>query len=143
MSLFRDRDRFLIAGDALATVDQDSPLSLFNLRDQFSVPPAPLTTDWGAARASVEQLASLRPHTVAAGHGRPVHGQQVSNDLLQFAARFTPPGRGRDHDRPAITDEDGVVHVPPPVADPLPAQLLVAGLIAGGAYLAFRRRPRE
>jgi glyoxylase-like metal-dependent hydrolase (beta-lactamase superfamily II) len=29
VSLFLERDRFLIAGDALATVDQDSPLSMF------------------------------------------------------------------------------------------------------------------
>lgn len=142
VSLFRDRDRFLIAGDALATVDQDSPLSMFNLRDEFSVPPAPLTSDWGAARTSVEQLASLQPRTVAAGHGRPVRGERVSDDLRRFANHFTPPARGRYHDRPAIADERGVVDVPPPIADPLPARLLVAGLVAGGAYLALGRRSR-
>lgn len=140
VSLYRERDRFLIAGDALTTVDQDSPLSMFNVRAEFSVPPAPLTTDWGAARTSVERLAALRPRTVAAGHGRPVMGEQVADDLQRFAAHFTPPSHGRYHDRPAITDERGVVDVPPPVPDPLPKQLMWAGLVAGSAYLAMRRR---
>jgi len=140
ISLFRERDRFLIAGDALATVDQDSPLSMFNLRAEFSVPPAPLTPDWSAARASVEQLASLRPRTVGAGHGSPVHGRQVADDLQQFAERFTPPTRGRYHDNPATSDERGIVHVPPPVRDLLPLQLLVGGVLAIGAYFALRDR---
>ena len=142
VSLFRDADRFLIAGDALATVDQDSPLSMFNLRAEFSVPPAPMTTDWAAARASVERLAALRPHTVGAGHGPPVHGDQVAGDLQRFAARFTPPAGGRYTRRPAVADARGVVDVPPPVPDPLPRQLLVAGLVAGGAFLALRRGRR-
>ena len=143
VSLFRERDRFLIAGDAFATVDQDSPLAMFNLRAEFSVPPAPLTTDWAAALESVQKLAALRPQTIAAGHGRPVHGDQVADDLVAFADRFTPPRRGRYVSRPAIADERGVIEVPPPVNDPLPRKLLVGGLIASGAYLAFRARRRD
>ena len=143
VSLYRERDRFLIAGDALATVDQDSPLSMLNLRTEFSVPPAPLTSDWTAARASVRGLAALSPYTIAAGHGRPVRGTGVALDLRVFSNRFSPPRRGRYSLQPAITDEDGVVSVPPAVPDPLPRQLLVAGLVAGGLYLAFRARDRE
>ena len=139
VSLHRERDGLLLAGDALATVDQDSPLSMLNLASEFSVPPAPLTTDWPAARRSVERLAELRPYTVAAGHGAPVHGSHVADDLAEFARRFTPPSRGRYHDRPAVIDARGVVDVPPPVRDPLPRQLLTMGLIAGGAYLALRQ----
>ena len=143
VSLFRERDRFLIAGDALATVDQDSPMAMFNLSTAFSVPPAPLTTDWVAARASVEALAELRPRTVAAGHGRPVHGETLPLDLNAFAMNFTPPARGRYVDRPAIADERGVVSVPPPVPDPLPKQLLIGAAIAGGLFLLLRRRSRD
>lgn len=142
VSLYRERDGFLLAGDALATVDQDSALSMLNLESEFSVPPAPLTTDWGAARRSVEQLAALRPYTVAAGHGAPVHGPHVADDLAEFARRFTPPSRGRYHDRPAVIDARGVVDVPPPAHDPLPRQLLTVGLLAGGAFLALRSRRR-
>ncbi len=141
VSLFRDRDGFLIAGDAFATVDQDSALSMFNLRTEFSVPPAPLTTDWTAARASVEQLAALRPRTIGAGHGRPVRGGDVADALQRFADRFAPPVGGRYSLQPAVTDERGLVSVPPAVADPLPKRLLVAGVVAGAAYLAMRRRP--
>ncbi|MBA3672996.1 MAG: MBL fold metallo-hydrolase [Gemmatimonadaceae bacterium] len=139
VSLFRDADRFLIAGDALATVNQDSPLSMLNLRDELSVPPAPLTTDWEAGRTSVEQLAALRPRSVAAGHGRPVQGERIADDLAHFSATFAPPRGGRYSARPAITNEHGLVSVPPPVADALPAKLLVGGLMAGAAYLALLR----
>ncbi len=140
VSLFRERDRALIAGDALATVNQDSPRSMFNLRSEVSVPPAPLTTDWGAARASVERLADLRPYIIGAGHGSPVRGPHVADDPERFASAFTPPTGGRCSDRPAITDEGGVGSMPPPVPDTLPRNLLIAGLMAGGAYLAFRNR---
>ena len=143
VSLFRERDGLLLAGDALATVDQDSPLSMLHLATEFSVPPAPLTTDWPAARRSVERLADLRPYSVAAGHGAPVHGAHVADDLAEFARRFTPPSRGRYHDRPAVIDARGVVDVPPPARDPLPRQLLTMGLIAGSAYLALRARRRH
>lgn len=138
VSLFRDSDRFLVAGDALATVDQDSPLSMFNLSTEFSVPPAPLTTDWGAARQSLEQLAALKPYTVGAGHGRPVTGAEIEDDLRHFLTIFAPPTGGRYTDRPAVTDESGVVDVPPAVPDPLPRQLMMAGAVAGGVYLASR-----
>lgn len=40
VSLFRERDGLLLAGDALATVDQDSPLSMLHLHVD-APPPAP------------------------------------------------------------------------------------------------------
>jgi glyoxylase-like metal-dependent hydrolase (beta-lactamase superfamily II) len=141
VSLWRERDRVLIAGDALATVDQGSPWSPLNLRACFAVPPAPLTTDWASARSSVEALAALRPRTVLAGHGAPVHGPRIADDLAQFAAEFTPPRGGRYSERPAIADLHGVVDMPPPVPDHLPRNtLMVVGLVAGGALLARRAR---
>ena len=143
ISLFRIRDRYLIAADAIATVNQDSPLSMLNRETVFSVPPAPFTTDWDAARDSVELLAELEPLTVAAGHGRPVRGEHVSRALDRFAQTFTPPRGGRYSDEPAIADEHGVVSVPPPVRDTLPRNLVLAGLLAGavalGANIAMRR----
>lgn len=144
ISLFRETDRFLLAGDAFATVDQDSALSMFRLRPKFSVPPAPLTTDWKAARASVEKLAAFNPRTVAAGHGAPVRGEHVGEELRGFAERFTPPSHGRYSARAARADERGVVEVPPPVHDPLPRKVFVAGVVAGGALVALGvRRYRD
>ncbi len=136
VSFFRERDRTLVAGDALATLDQDSAVAMVTQRREFSVPPAPLTTDWRAARASVETLADLKPHAVAAGHGRPARGPHVAADLARFAQIFTPPKRGRYVGRPARSNEYGIYEVPPPVEDPLPKQLLLAGL-ATGALVAL------
>ncbi len=143
ISLFRERDRYLIAADALATVNQDSPLSMFNLRTVFSVPPAPFTTDWDAARDSVGRLADLEPYTVAAGHGRPVRGRNVALDLENFAEHFTPPEGGRYSDEPAVTDERGLISVPPPVRDTFTRNLVLGGMLVGavalGANIALRR----
>ncbi len=149
VSFFRQRDRTLLAGDALATLDQDSPVAMVTQRREFSVPPAPLTTDWRAARASVEALAELKPHAVAAGHGRPARGSHVAADLARFARIFTPPKRGRYVLRPARSNEYGIFEIPPPVEDPLPRQLLLAGLATGALFAlvqglrARRNRPRS
>jgi len=134
VALFRPSDRTLLAGDALATLDMGSTLSLLTQRRDLSLPPAPFTTDWQAARESVWNLAELRPHAVAAGHGRPARGSQAAADLARLARSFTPPRKGRYVERPARSNERGLVEVPPPVRDPLPKQLLLAGLAAGALF---------
>jgi glyoxylase-like metal-dependent hydrolase (beta-lactamase superfamily II) len=146
VSLFRESDRTLLAGDALATLNQDSAVAMVTQRRDFSVPPAPFTTDWRAARSSVHTLAELRPRAVAAGHGRPARGPKVAVDLAAFAQIFTPPKRGRYVDRPARSNEHGLVEVPPPARDPLPKQILVAGLAAGALFAlaqGLRARSRQ
>jgi hypothetical protein len=80
---------------------------------------------------------------VAAGHGKPVSGAEIAEDLQRFAEHFLPPAHGRYSTQPAIADERGVVELPPDVPDPLPKQLLMAGLVAGGAYLALRGMRRK
>jgi glyoxylase-like metal-dependent hydrolase (beta-lactamase superfamily II) len=143
VSLFRDADRTLVAGDALATVDQDSAIEmLVTQRPAFGVPPAPFTTDWDTGRESVVRLAELRPSVVAAGHGRPVRGPHVADDLARFASEFTRPVRGRYAHHPAHADERGVTWVPPAVPDPLQRQLLLGAAVAGGLYAVARSRRR-
>lgn len=141
ISLFRDTDRTLLAGDALATLDQDSAIAMMTQRPEFSVPPAPLTTDWDAAHASVRHLASLRPFAVSAGHGLPVRGPRVARDLENFGEMFSRPRNGRYVRQPARSDENGVVFVPPPAPDSLPRQLILTG-IAALAVLAVAQRRR-
>ncbi|MDP9038866.1 MAG: hypothetical protein M3O02_06255 [Acidobacteriota bacterium] len=51
-------------------------------------PPAYFTSDWAAAKASVERLAGLDPATVAPGHGRPLSGLGVAEELRALAANF-------------------------------------------------------
>jgi glyoxylase-like metal-dependent hydrolase (beta-lactamase superfamily II) len=139
VSLFRDADGVLLAGDALATLNQDSPVAMVTQRRVLSVPPAPFTTDWQAAHASVRRLAGLRPAAIGAGHGLPVAGPHVASGLRRFAESFTPPRRGRYVETAAKTDENGLVEVPPKPRDLLPAKALAAGLAVGGAIALARR----
>jgi hypothetical protein len=74
ISLFRESDRLLIAGDAVSTTKQESFMAIASQRAELHGPPAYMTTDWDRARESVEQLAALRPATIAAGHGQALAG---------------------------------------------------------------------
>lgn len=142
IALFRDADRVLLAADALTTVNQDSPLTLLKRKPEFYRPRAPFTTDWAAARQSIERMADLEPFTVAAGHGSPMTGPHVAGELRRFAAQFVPPRKGRYAARPAIADERGIVALPPCVPDPLPKFVAGAALatLAGTAIVRQRRR---
>ncbi|MGI8469893.1 MAG: MBL fold metallo-hydrolase [Pyrinomonadaceae bacterium] len=145
ISLFRESDRTLLAGDALATLNQDSWISNLTEKREFHEPPAPFTTDWQAARRSVEVLAELEPRTVAAGHGLPIKGAETPPQLIQFALNFSPPKKGRYVNKPAVTDENGIVALPPPVSDPV-RQIMIGAAIgtAAGLLLAqVKKRGRK
>lgn len=144
ISLFRDEDKMLLAGDALATMNLDSWRSQVTRERELHRPPAPFTTDWEAAKRSVERLSELEPSVIAAGHGLPMVGPQAAEELRGYANRFSAPQVGRYVSRPAHADAEGVKDVPPPVLDPLPK--VIAGAAAGAAVgatiasLARRRR---
>ncbi len=146
ISLFRERDRVLIAADALATVNQESPVTLMTLKRELRLPPAPFTTDWNAARNSINTLASLRPSVIAAGHGLPISDNAASR-LERFAFNFAPPAHGRYVLEPALTDGNGVVALPPPVADPVQKVIVGAAVALAGGFvlsqLIKRRRAIE
>jgi glyoxylase-like metal-dependent hydrolase (beta-lactamase superfamily II) len=134
VSLFRDSDRTLIVGDAFVTTRQESMLEVLAQPQHVWRPPAYYTPDWPAARRSVETLARLRPNVAATGHGRPMHGEllrQQLDELLRDWDRVAVPRHGRYVNEPAITDERGVEHVPPPVVD----RQLLAGLGVAAAAL--------
>jgi len=98
ISLFRDEDRVMIAGDAFVTTKQESLLAVATQRPELHGPPAYYTTDWGAARCSVERLAELRPAIVATGHGQPLAGPDVAGLLTELASKFDTvarPSHGR------------------------------------------------
>lgn len=143
VSLFRESDRTLLAGDALTTMNLDSWASQITEKPEICRPPAPFTTDWDAARESVEKLAALEPNIIAAGHGQPIT-ENAAARLKEFADNFQKPSHGRYVNQPAIADASGVVFVPPPVADPVRNYLIAGGAIAVGgillATLAKRRR---
>lgn len=140
ISLWRERDRTLIAGDAFATMNLDSWISNITEKQEFCNPPAPFTTDWQAAQNSVETLADLEPNAVGAGHGQPILGANTARKLKEFARNFQPPVHGRYVDSPAITDENGVVALPPPAFD---FYKLFAGAIAASVLVTVLARRSE
>ncbi len=88
VSLFREEDRLLIAGDAFVTTKQESLFAVATQRPELHGPPAYYTTDWDAARVSVEHLAALHPYIVATGHGQPLAGPDVAFALTDLARNF-------------------------------------------------------
>jgi glyoxylase-like metal-dependent hydrolase (beta-lactamase superfamily II) len=93
VSLFRDADRTLIVGDAFCTTRQESFFAVATQSPELHGPPAYFTTDWDAARHSVQRLAELRPAIVAPGHGRPMAGRETTEALRQLAERFDQVAR--------------------------------------------------
>ncbi|MET3768844.1 glyoxylase-like metal-dependent hydrolase (beta-lactamase superfamily II)/putative NADH-flavin reductase [Marisediminicola sp. UYEF4] len=85
-SFFRPADRVLISGDAVLTVNLNSPAEPSRHRQQVSGPPRFSTWDRHDAAESMERLARLEPRVLAAGHGIPMIGDEVAPALLSFSA---------------------------------------------------------
>lgn len=88
ISLFRENDRALIAGDAFTTVKQDSLYKVMTQEQEINGPPRYLTTDWKAAKKSVGKLAALRPSVAVTGHGLPMSGELLSDSLQKLVIEF-------------------------------------------------------
>jgi glyoxylase-like metal-dependent hydrolase (beta-lactamase superfamily II) len=146
VSFFRQRDRALIAGDAFVTTRQESALAVMQQRPELNGPPAYFTPDWRAARESVQHLAGLNPEIVATGHGVPLRGERMRQELHELATNFDAiarPTHGRYVREPAVANLSGVVSVPPIAT--LRTSLIVGGsvLLAGaltGILLGRRER---
>jgi glyoxylase-like metal-dependent hydrolase (beta-lactamase superfamily II) len=144
ISLFRDEDRALIAGDAFVTTRQESALAVLTQWQPVWRPPAYFTCDWGQARRSVERLAELNPSTAVTGHGVPMFGERLHRELAELAEHFDRfvPSHGRYVNHPAHADRSGVTALPPSPADPLPIVLAVGGLALGGLVLLGEKSRR-
>lgn len=137
VSLFRDSDRVLLAGDAVVTTDQESLLAVARQRRQLQGPPAYFTPDWRGAEQSVHELAALRPVVLATGHGKPMAGAFVADALVVLARDFKEvavPRHGRYVGRPAAVDAYGRAELPP---DPLPRALARAAGVAAAGFAAW------
>ena len=98
VSFFREHDHTLIVGDAFCTTDQQSAVAIAEQRPELRGPPAYYTSDWDAAKHSVETLAKLRPMVIAPGHGLPMAGTDVAEKVLRLARDFdrvARPEQGR------------------------------------------------
>lgn len=115
VSLFRERDRVLIAGDAFTTVKQESFWAVLTQRQEIHGPPAYFTPDWLEAKRSVERLAALEPAVAATGHGIPMQGERLDRELRSLALEFdrrAVPAQGRYVRRAVVgtteVDEDRI-----------------------------------
>lgn len=144
ISLFREEDRVLIAGDAFTTVRQESVRAVITQKKEIHGPPSYFTIDWNAAAQSVRKLAALHPSAAGTGHGLPMFGKELSESLNELAANFETmavPPKGRYTKQPAVTNGDGIVSMPRPVSYRVTKGLALAGLaaMAGGmVYCAIR-----
>jgi glyoxylase-like metal-dependent hydrolase (beta-lactamase superfamily II) len=107
VSLWRQRDRTLIAGDAFITTKQESAYAVATQRPELHGPPMYFTPDWDSARDSVRRLAALQPELVVTGHGRALGGEEMRRALDTLARDFDDvavPRHGKYVDAPH-TDE--------------------------------------
>lgn len=88
ISLYREEDKLLLPGDAFCTTKQESFLAVAKQTPELHGPPSYYTPDWDSARASVQLLAKLCPRTIAPGHGLPISGDQVPDQLQRLAINF-------------------------------------------------------
>jgi glyoxylase-like metal-dependent hydrolase (beta-lactamase superfamily II) len=88
VSLWRERDRAMIVGDALVTTAQESIYAAVMQEPEMHGAPMYFTPDWVSARESVRRLAALDPELVITGHGRPMRGAPMRHALHQLAREF-------------------------------------------------------
>lgn len=88
ISLFREKDGLLLSADAFITVRQDSFYNVLMQTPEVNGPPRYLTTDWQAAKKSVERLAQLQPKIVVPGHGIALEGEKLKKGLDKLVKDF-------------------------------------------------------
>ncbi|QJW89305.1 MBL fold metallo-hydrolase [Spirosoma taeanense] len=140
ISLFRDADRTLIAGDAFVTTDQNSAIAVATQREEVHGPPAYFTCNWEDAQQSVKKLASLNPRAAGTGHGVSMHGLDLELGLNRLSHHFDElsiPSKGRYVKRPAVTDESGIVDMPTPTSFYVARALSIGLLVGLAAYLLW------
>jgi glyoxylase-like metal-dependent hydrolase (beta-lactamase superfamily II) len=146
ISLFREQDRLLIAGDAFVTTKNESLFCALTESKKISGPPKYFTYNWQSAGASVRKLAALEPNIVATGHGKPMRGEEMRRSLHNLAENFDElgmPSQGRYIHEPAYVNEEGLQSVPSPK---LPYRffvklaVFVAALVVTKALVKQQRR---
>ncbi|MFU0505810.1 MBL fold metallo-hydrolase [Pseudaminobacter sp. NGMCC 1.201702] len=108
VSLWREADRTVVAGDAFITTRQESAYAVTFQEPEMHGPPMYYTTNWHNARASVELLASLDPELVITGHGPAMKGREMRGALHELARDFdrvAVPEKGKYLDQPAQFDD--------------------------------------
>jgi len=106
ISLWRESDRTLVAGDAVITTAQESAYAVLTQEPELHGPPQYFTPDWDAAERSVQKLVQLRPERIVSGHGPALAGEEFRQSLALLARDFRTvaiPAHGR-----YVPDHSGV-----------------------------------
>lgn len=149
ISLFRDDDKVLIAGDAFVTTINESAMqSLILQTKKVSRPPAYFTPDWQAANDSVKKLLLLAPEVAATGHGKPMYGKEMRKQLHHLHEHFYDefvPRHGRYVYEAAVADASGVLYVPPPAYNPYTKWIIIGGaaLITAAVVSVLIRKKKK
>jgi glyoxylase-like metal-dependent hydrolase (beta-lactamase superfamily II) len=144
VSLFRQSDKVLIAGDAFVTTKPESVIHSLASTKCLSGPPKYLTCNWASAKQSVVKLEGLNAEIAATGHGKPMRGEELRAEMRQLAANFDEvavPAFGRYVKEPAVTNQDGVQYLPP-ATEKITALIKVLGVtlaIASVALVIFQQ----
>ncbi|MFC4559989.1 MBL fold metallo-hydrolase [Virgibacillus kekensis] len=88
VSFYRETDSLLLSGDAFITVRQDKFYNVLMQTEEVNGPPRYYTTDWTAAKKSVETLESLQPEMVIPGHGTTMKGDKLKEGLRKLVQTF-------------------------------------------------------
>jgi glyoxylase-like metal-dependent hydrolase (beta-lactamase superfamily II) len=141
---WRESDRVLIAGDALATVNIETVPGLLRPPTP-ALPPAPWILDWESLRKTWRTIAALAPSALVCGHGRPMVGERVAGLLEHFAEYKVMVRHGRHINEPVRLREDGTFNVVPDRPDPALAVARAAGMVLAAGMVIWwmdRRRRR-
>lgn len=137
ISLFRESDKVLIAGDAFVTTNQESALAVMTQRKKLSGPPKYFTYDWQQSKKSLQKIVTLSPATAATGHGKPMYGNELRtalNELNDHFDELAVPSSGRYVDEPAVADANGVLYVPPAISSTKKRWIIAGAVIACSAF---------
>lgn len=144
ISLFREKDGVLIAGDAFVTTMQESLLAVATQKKYVCGPPKYFTPDWGASARSVKKLAALEPNVIATGHGRSMYDDEARKELHKLARDFWKsgmPATGRYVKEAAVFDKNGIpTHIPKPKGTMLKKIAVAAALFAIGYIISKQRK---
>jgi LPXTG-motif cell wall-anchored protein len=146
ISLFREADGVLVAGDAFVTTKQESVFSVMTQKKELCGPPKYFTPDWAAAARSVKDLAALEPNVVSTGHGQSMYGDEARKGLHKLSKEFWQkgmPAKGRYVKEPALFNEDGVTYIPPARTNYTLLAIIGATALVGIGYFLYKRKHKS
>jgi len=145
ISLFREKDGVLIAGDAFVTTIQESLFAVATQKKYVSGPPKYFTPDWGTAARSVKKLAALEPNIITTGHGHAMYSDEARKNLHKLVREFWRvgiPATGRYVEEAATFNKDGIpTHIPKPKGTML-KKIAVAAVLFAIAYFVSKQRKK-